>query len=307
MEKIKDILILLLYFAYVIARSVYRLLKIPFLVVHDVFERIRDAIKLRKKVRTENRNVEHRPQREISAHNDLNKEREDMKPVAEDKQTDMPVVTHEMLYPQIDTDCSWDKVWDVHEFIQNLSELNLEMHIGKEKTTDFDFEVRKARVASALSAFVGITFDDALERLTYFGMINFFDDEVSNERADKIKSALKSPSMNSSLHYRIDNMKIDQDSCTDLLHDLVCSRYSMAHAVSRNMLEGTTAMYIVRHKIEAVYSPLLQAVLDEIDSLLVLLLGDAFGKSFTEKELIENYHYPTVTDRKLRDWCFENY
>lgn len=230
-----------------------------------------------------------------------------MKPVAEDKRTDMPVVTREMLYPKTDADCSWDKVWDVHEFIQNLSELNLEMHLGKEKTTDFDFEVRKARVASALSAFVGISFDDALERLTYFGMINFFDDEVNNERADKIRSALKSPSMNSSLHYRIDNMKIDQDSCTDLLHDLACSRYSMAHAVTRNMLEGTTAMYIVRYKIEAVYSPLLQAVLDEIDSLLVLLLGDAFGKSFTEKELIENYHYPTVTDRKLRDWCFENY
>ena len=51
---------------------------------------------------------------------------------------------------------------------------------------------------------------------------------------------------------------------------------------------------------------MLQACNDKVDELIVLLLGDSFKKSFEERELIENYNYPTATDEELLEWRINN-
>lgn len=276
--------------------------------VLEILESIRYSLKSKRTVRTLRRGrEEHKPRLITTEHNDMNEKDVDTRPTNEEKRDAENLITRDMLYPQIDVDTKWDNVWNVREFIRNLSELNLEMYVGNEVTSDFDFEVRKARVASALSAFTGIAFEDAKDRLTYFGMRNICDDKVNEERAEKIRMALKSPSMNAALLQRIDNLKIDEDSCSVFLHDLICCRYNITKVMSNNMLEGTEAMYLAKYKIKAIYSPMIQPAIDEIDSILILLLGDAFSKSFSEKELIEHYNYPTVTDSTLREWCWMNY
>lgn len=44
----------------------------------------------------------------------------------------------------------------------------------------------------------------------------------------------------------------------------------------------------------------IKAVIDVIDRMLVLLMGDDYDKSFTEEELL-SFGYPDVTDYELYD------
>ena len=43
-----------------------------------------------------------------------------------------------------------------------------------------------------------------------------------------------------------------------------------------------------------------------VDDMIVLLLGSTFKRTFTERELIEHYNYPTATDDELLDWQTDN-
>lgn len=38
----------------------------------------------------------------------------------------------------------------------------------------------------------------------------------------------------------------------------------------------------------------------QLDRLLILMLGDGYDKSFTERELITNFNYPAITDSELK-------
>lgn len=44
---------------------------------------------------------------------------------------------------------------------------------------------------------------------------------------------------------------------------------------------------------------------ETLDKLLLLLLGDGYDKIFTEKELLEDYDYPNVTDEELHEMDLE--
>ena len=49
----------------------------------------------------------------------------------------------------------------------------------------------------------------------------------------------------------------------------------------------------------------IESVNETLDKLLLLLLGDDFDKTFTEKELLEDFDYPNVTDEELHEMELE--
>ena len=49
-----------------------------------------------------------------------------------------------------------------------------------------------------------------------------------------------------------------------------------------------------------------KTVCNIIDRMLVLLMGDDFGKSFSEEELLP-FGYPDVTDEELEDMILDNF
>ena len=53
------------------------------------------------------------------------------------------------------------------------------------------------------------------------------------------------------------------------------------------------------------YDEKIESVNETLDKLLLHLLGDDFDKTFTEKELLEDYDYPNVTDEELHEMDLE--
>lgn len=49
------------------------------------------------------------------------------------------------------------------------------------------------------------------------------------------------------------------------------------------------------------YKEKMKGINDTLDELLLLLLGDVFDKTITERELLEKYDYPNVTDAELHE------
>ena len=59
------------------------------------------------------------------------------------------------------------------------------------------------------------------------------------------------------------------------------------------------------YKLATHWDNVLENINETLDKLLLLLLGDGFDKTFTEKELLEDYDYPNVTDEELHEMELE--
>jgi hypothetical protein len=67
-----------------------------------------------------------------------------------------------------------------------------------------------------------------------------------------------------------------------------------------------TGAYIGTKALQGLYNSKLQECNRRVDDMIVLLLGSTFKRTFTERELIEHYNYPTTTDDELLDWRTDN-
>lgn len=65
--------------------------------------------------------------------------------------------------------------------------------------------------------------------------------------------------------------------------------------VSETDIVGAIAIDMTRK----LYNEKIESMNETLDKLLLLLLDDKFNKTFTEKELLEDYGYPNVTDEEL--------
>lgn len=57
---------------------------------------------------------------------------------------------------------------------------------------------------------------------------------------------------------------------------------------------------------DRIYQKHIKAASDDLDRMLVLLMGDDYDKSFTEAELLP-FGYPDVTDEELEDMILDNW
>lgn len=72
-----------------------------------------------------------------------------------------------------------------------------------------------------------------------------------------------------------------------------------------NILETNIAGGIAIDITRKLYDENLKSINDVLDKYLLLLMGDDFDKTFTEKELLENCDYPNVTDAELYEMDLE--
>ena len=75
--------------------------------------------------------------------------------------------------------------------------------------------------------------------------------------------------------------------------------YDVKH-LWEGVLEGGAFMVMTYQTTKSLYDRHIKVVCDIIDEMLILLMGDDYDKTFTEKELFQ-YGYPDVTDEELEE------
>lgn len=73
------------------------------------------------------------------------------------------------------------------------------------------------------------------------------------------------------------------------------------------VLEARAGACIGIKAMQGLYYPVLHDCNKIVDDMIVILLGNIFKRTFTERELVESHNYPTVTDDELLDWKVNNF
>lgn len=207
---------------------------------------------------------------------------------------------------------SWDAYKLVREYVGIAWMLNFSEQL---ENLPWDNQVRVQRVASAICAFlskdaVAIKPYDAISMVfsNYENKEMLKESQVCESDRSKIKSILCQMSNERwRMKHLLKSFSVDNDR-EQLLGVLL--RYRIAVEELENtfsgVVEARTGAYIGINALQDLYHPILQACNDKVDELIVLLLGDSFKKSVEERELIENYNYPTATDEELLEWRINN-
>ena len=207
-------------------------------------------------------------------------------------------------------------IWDAHRLVKEYVKIAWMANdsIPFEKLP-WDNQVKVQRVASGISAYLGITLSDA-ETFDVIGMVfSSFDNrevlaqsEISNLDVTVIKQSLCRMSKETwRMEHMLKHFKMDTDR--EQLLDVLL-RYRIATEELENtfsgVLEARTGAYVGINAVQDLYHPLLQKCNDKVDDVIVLLLGRTFHGSFTERELIERHNYPSTTDSELLNWRIDN-
>lgn len=180
----------------------------------------------------------------------------------------------------------------------------------------WDNQIRVKRVAAVICAYLDIMSDDG-DAFELIGRVfSSFDNsevlkrsEISEQDETAIKQLLCQMSKEAwRMEHRLKSFEMDNDR-GQLLDVLL--RYRIATEELENtfsgVLESRIGAYIGINAVKDLYHPLLHECNDKVDDVIVLLLGKTFQRSFTERELIEKYNYPSTTDEELLDWRIDNF
>lgn len=132
----------------------------------------------------------------------------------------------------------------------------------------------------------------------------------SPEKMNEFRRLLKENLDNDILKERVDGSRFIRGN-RDILHlfqalfEYRKRLYEVEHAWS-GMQECPMSVVMVVKATNSLYQKHIKPMSDIIDRLLVLLMGDDYDKTFTEKELLP-FGYPDVTDRELQDMILDNW
>lgn len=207
-------------------------------------------------------------------------------------------------------------VWDVHRLVREYINIAWMLNFSAQfEDLPWDNQVRVRRVAAVLCACLSL---DTMNNKPYDVIGSVFSNyenkevldnsEISTEDASRIKAMLSQMANGS---WRIEHLLKKFDIQTDREQLLgVLLRYRIATEELVNTFSGVqearTGAYIGINALQSLYHPVLEEYNDRVDDLIVLLLGKTFQKTFAERELIEKYNYPSVTDEELLDWRINN-
>ena len=207
-------------------------------------------------------------------------------------------------------------IWDAHRLVREYINIAWMLNFSAQfEDLPWDNQVRVRRVAAVLCACLSL---DAMNNKPYDVIGSVFSNyenkevlensEISTEDASRIKAMLSQMANES---WRIEHLLKKFDIQTDREQLLgVLLRYRIATEELVNTFSGVqearTGAYIGINALQSLYHPVLEECNDRVDDLIVLLLGKTFKKTFAERELIEKFNYPSVTDEELLDWRINN-
>lgn len=85
-----------------------------------------------------------------------------------------------------------------------------------------------------------------------------------------------------------------------LFHSLLQYRLKCRGVINhwQGCIEGILCVMLVRIS-KNIISTNFENNVKQLDKLLILMMGDGYDKSFSERELITNFNYPAITDSEL--------
>lgn len=207
--------------------------------------------------------------------------------------------------------------WDAHRLVREYVKIAWIMNDSIPfDELPLDNHVKIRRVASVISAYLGVDTSDADAFDTISKVFSTIDNrdvlaksEISSEDEATIKLSLCQMSKEA---WRMEHMLKHFEMAEDREQLLdVLLRYRIATEELENtfsgVLEARTGAYVGINAVQDLYQPLLKECNEKVDDVIVLLLGKTFHRSFTERELIEQYNYPSTTDKELLDWMIDNF
>ena len=202
-------------------------------------------------------------------------------------------------------------VWDAKRLLHELLEITesvkgWKIELYKTDSERTPYKIRCERVISAINAFNG-----RKEIGTDWGYI-LFEMLIPEGYSEMKMSELTSMIMDFLPKYetRIEdafNQDREYTSRMQLFSFLFRYRFAIYKLATHwdNVLETDIAGGIAIDITRKLYNEKIENINETLDKLLLLLLGDGFDKTFTEKELLEDYDYPNVTDEELHEMELE--
>lgn len=204
-------------------------------------------------------------------------------------------------------------VWDAKRLVREYIKMarDLEFAHGDFQKLDWADQIRSLRIASVICACTGEEMDPTnplpvIERV-FNRSRSRVDYPLTNDRHDaamaKIREVIGDAySMDSFDHY---DRRRERFYVFEWLLNFRRQSYLLTQYAS-GLLAGNSGIFNALNVIQTLYFvPMAQAD-EQVDTILAMLLGTPFEKTFLEEELISNYQFPTTTDRALDDWWIDN-
>ena len=204
-------------------------------------------------------------------------------------------------------------VWDSKRLLRELLEItesvknNWKIELYKTDSEQTPYKIRCKRVISVINAFKGSKVIDDWGYIPFETLIpeDYSEMEIL-ELTSLIVDCLPKYETRIEIAFNQDREYTSRMQLFSLLFRYRLAIYKLAthwNGVLETDIAGGIAIDITRK----LYNEKIESINDTLDKLLLLLLGDDFNKTFTEKELLENYDYPNVTDEELHemdlDYC----
>lgn len=203
-------------------------------------------------------------------------------------------------------------VWDARRLLYELLSIAKSVKNGKielyaTESTDDSYKIRSKRVVSVINAFRGrkIIFANSDSILLSTLVSEGYSEENISELIALIEDV--SPVLYKECignAFSQDNIYSSREQLFSILFEYRLETYKLATHWN-GVLETDIAREIAIDITRKLYDEKIENVNETLDKLLLLLLGDDFNKTFTEKELLEDYDYPNVTDEELHEMELE--
>ena len=202
-------------------------------------------------------------------------------------------------------------VWDAKRLLHELLEITesvkgWKIELYKTDSERTPYKIRCERVISAINAFNG-----RKEIGTDWGYI-LFEMLIPEGYSEMKMSELTSMIMDFLPKYETrieDAFNQDREYTSRMQLFSFLFRYRLEtyklstywNNVSETDIVGAIAIDMTKK----LYNEKMESINETLDKLLLLLLGDSFDKTFTERKLLEEYDYPNVTDEELHEMELE--
>lgn len=220
--------------------------------------------------------------------------------------------------------------WDAKRLLQEFLKMADLIGIYQRKPFDdmaWSNQIRVRRIASALSAFMGLKNSEVKPIPLIMSVFNGWNFEhlfevSSLQEEDRLKILALVKHLMDDDHryesltrmadsYRDDPAYIERKKMQEreqMLHVLLEYRKDAEKLVSHfdGLMEGSVGAYLCVLAVRNSCFEHLKRSNEKIDDVIVLLLGDRFKQSFPEEELKANYGYPKETDHELDEWDCDN-
>ena len=204
-------------------------------------------------------------------------------------------------------------IWDARRLLYELlritqSARSWKIELYKTDSEQTPYKVRYERVLSIINAFVGSKVIDT-DR-DYIPLDILIPEDYSEMKISELTSLIVDflPKYETRIGnaFNQDREYTSRMQLFSLLFRYRLETYKLStywNNVSEIDFAGGIAIDLTRK----LYNEKIENINEALDKLLILLLGDNFDKTFTERELLEDYDYPNVTDEELHemdlDYC----